>query len=147
MSVPPPIPKRPASTPVTRPPSTIKAARRRISLAGTPRIIECWDVSCCGAARLAMRDKRECIAERSNAGTRFNRCAREVAAKSARPRRPTEQAKNVSGDGVQADSTRKLALDIGDERMRRSKRRFEARHGPEQDGIDGQQPPRLLIGD
>ena len=39
MSAPPPMPNRPARMPVTKPPTTIKAASSSSSLTGTPRIM------------------------------------------------------------------------------------------------------------
>ena len=47
---------------------------------------------------------------------------------------------------MQPRAARKLALDIGHQRLRRGLRRRERRRLAEQQRIDRQQPPRLLIG-
>ena len=52
----------------------------------------------------------------------------------------------MAGDRMQPRALGQFALDIGDERQRRLFRRGERRRLAEQQRIDGQKPPRLLIG-
>src|SRR5215467_9594731 len=57
-----------------------------------------------------------------------------------------EQAENVAGDGMQADATRELALDIGNKRASCGACARERRGRGKQLWINGEQPPGLLIG-
>src|SRR3984957_16343318 len=157
MTAPPPMPNRPASNPVTTPPTTMASASQSSSLNGTPRII----LPCTRADGLKLRgdvrqfpipvqdlvrDKRERGGEEFGAGLRRRRSAGEMPPVSARPGHGAEQAVEMSGDGVQPCALRQLAFDIGHERGGGLFRRDERRRLSEHQRIDRDQPPRLLIG-
>jgi hypothetical protein len=67
-------------------------------------------------------------------------------AKGARARDPAEQAEHVASHCVEPRAACKFALDIGDQGLGRGLRRRKARRLIEQHRVDGQKPPRLLIG-
>ena len=76
----------------------------------------------------------------------FTASRRQMTAEGARAGHAAEQPEHVTRDGVKPRAARELALDIGDERLRRRLRRGERRGAAEQQRIDGQQAPWLLIG-
>src|SRR3974390_3374464 len=148
MSAPPPIPKRPARIPVTRPPATTNVASSAISPIGTPNInkspgsgrarVHKW--------RVAHAQKRKRVAQRCNPRPRLDRLGREMAAKRSRTRHASKQSKHVTRDGVEARTTRKLALDVGNQRLCHGLRRDKLGRHSEKNGIHVEQPPGLLVG-
>ena len=69
-----------------------------------------------------------------------------MAAEGTRARDTAEQSKDVPRDGMQPRAAGKLALEIGDQRLGRFPRGGEAGGLAEQQWIDLQETPRLLIG-
>ena len=70
----------------------------------------------------------------------------EMPAERARARHGAEQAVQMPRDGVQPRALRQFALDIGHERHRGRLRRGKAGGFAKDQRIDGEEPPRLLIG-
>jgi len=69
-----------------------------------------------------------------------------MAAEGTRARDTAEQAKDVSRDRMQPRAAGKLSLEIGDQRLSRFPWGCNAGGLAEQQGIDLQETPRLLIG-
>src|SRR5579864_9667427 len=157
MTAPPPMPNRPASNPVTTPPTTMVSASQNSSLNGTPKIILLFALSVTAALRGDVRqfpvpvqalvcDKRERRSEEFGAGVPGSRGAGKMPAEGARTGHRVEQAVQMPRDGVQFCAGGDFALDIRGERGGRLFRRGKARVLTEHLRIDREQPPRLLIG-
>src|SRR5438445_9386926 len=150
MSAPPPMPKSPAKTPVTNPPTTINAASSRSSLTGTPKIMCCSEKNGLKPVRprsrrrdvrhprLAVQHSGERSAEGRGACARFDGLGRKMAAKAARTGDAAEQAEDMSRDSAKARAACELTLDVWHERLRRSDRRGQRRGFSEQDTVDVQ---------
>ena len=93
-----------------------------------------------------VHDAGECGAEGGNVGAGLHRFRCQMPTERACAGDAAEQAEDVPRDRVQSHAAFERALDIGSERFGRRLRRREARGLAEQHRIDGQQPPRLLIG-
>jgi hypothetical protein len=93
-----------------------------------------------------VRDQRKRITEDGRVGVRFDRVHGKMATKRARAGHRMKEAEHVTYDRMQPDPATKLALDIRDERLRRSHRRREWRRIPKQLRINGEQAPRFLVG-
>src|SRR5580704_9266082 len=158
MTAPPPMPNRPASNPVTTPPTMMASASQSSSLKGTPKIILCRLPGRDGSklrgdvrqfpvrVQTLIRDKRERRGEEFGAGLRGSRSTGEMPAVSARAGHRVEQAVQMSRDGVQPRAVRQLAFDIRGERGGGLFRRTERSLLTEHQWVDRDQPPRLLIG-
>ena len=71
-------------------------------------------------ANLRVGDQVERGAEGGGTRARLDHFGREMAAEGARAVNTAEQARHVPGDGVEPDAAGELALDIGNERLRRA---------------------------
>src|SRR3974390_866641 len=133
MTAPPPMPNRPAISPVTTPPPRTPATSHATSPIGTPKIMSALPDDCASgrsdARRLARRlaHERERGEEGARVRARLDAFGGEEAAKRARPRHGVKQAEHMARDGAEPHAARDLALDIGDERKRRLPRRDERR--------------------
>src|ERR1700730_12743207 len=121
MTATPPMPNRPANSPVMTPPTMMANASQSSSCNGTPRIILLFALSTGAGLRgdvgqfparvqTMVRDKRERRGEVFSAGLRRCRCAGEVPAVSARAGHGAEQAVQMPRDGVQPRAARQLAF-------------------------------------
>src|SRR5579862_2074759 len=150
MMPPPPMPNRPAKSPVTTPPPRINSTSQTISPIGLPSTRRPGRRNALGG------DVRQIVCpvhyQRQRSSHDRGRCAlldrlgREVPAEGARAGNAAEKAEDVAGDGMEPHPFVQLALDIGDKPVRSL---FGAREGglfTEHHGVDVQQPPRLLIG-
>src|SRR5580704_1624784 len=157
MTAPPPMPNRPANSPVMTPPTMIANASQSSSCNGTPRIILLIALSTGAGLRgdvgqfparvqIVVRDKRERRSEEFGAGLRRSRGAGEVPAVSARAGHRAEQAVQMPRDGVQPRAVCDFTYDIRGERGSGLFRRVERSVLTEHQRIDSDQPPRLLIG-
>src|SRR5262249_11048881 len=150
MTAPPPMPNRPASTPVTTPLANIPSTSSAISPGGTPNmgfIPSCRTGSCGhdpGLDVVAHEGERieKCLCD----GARLDALGREVAAKQPRTRQGVKETDRMARDGVEPRAARDLALEIGNERQSRLSRRVERRRLAEQLRVDTEQPPRVLVG-
>src|SRR3981189_2119335 len=152
MTAPPPMPNRPAISPVTTPPPRIPATSSAISPNGTPNIMGCPQARIGSGRRgpgrfgVGIPRERQRVEESSGGGPGLHAFGREVAAEGARTRDAMEQAEDMAGHRMEPRATRDLTLDIGNERERRLLGRTERRRHAEQLGVDREQTPRFLIG-
>src|SRR5580704_4498612 len=143
MTAPPPMPNRPANSPVMTPPTMIANASQSSSCNGTPRIILLFALSTGAGLRgdvgqfparvqIMVRDKRERRGEEFSAGLRRCRGTGEMPAVSACTGHCAEQAVQMPGDGVQPRAARDFTFDIKGERgsglFRRVERSVLAEH-------------------
>src|SRR4051812_13333445 len=146
---PPPMPNRPAKTPTTIPATAIHAARNAISLAGKPSTYHLaregksgGDVRQIGGR---VQHQRERVLEHARIRAGFHRLGRKIPAEGARAGHRAEQAEHVPRDAGELHALRRLALDIRDQRARGVFRGCKRRGLAEDERIDGEQPPRLLV--
>ena len=152
MMAPPPMPNRPARMPVDdaarhdrrREPARSRRAERPACMDCPGNVVR---PRRCAPIRRALSITSASASRRTAApAPGLTACGREMPAEGARARHAVEQAEHMARDGMQPRAARKLALDVGDERLRRVLRRGERRGLAEEQRIDGEQPPRLLIG-
>jgi len=96
--------------------------------------------------RLVRAQQSKRGAQRCNPRARPDRLGREMAAKCPRAGHTSKQSEQVTRDGMKTRATRKLALDVGHQRLRHSVRRDKLGRHPEKAGINLEQPPGLLVG-
>src|SRR5208282_2558373 len=140
MTEPPPMPNRPARSPVITPPMTMAAASQRISFSPTPRSIFAVLPRSGSDVRqfaVAVRDETDRFDQKFGAGMRRRRGTSEMPAESTRPRHGAEQAMQMPGDGVEPPALLELARDIGKQRRRGLFRRSKARGFGKEQRIDG----------
>src|ERR1700733_10037471 len=156
MTAPPPMPNVPARMPVTTPPMTTASASQAISLNGTPKsifasVLSDWksggDVrQSAGTVQRLIGDQRERRCEVFGPCMRHGGGAGKMPAECARAGDGAEQTVQMPCDAVQPRAPRQFAVDIRHQRRRGRLRRGETGGFAEDQWIDGNEPPRLLIG-